>query len=67
MREKRFPKGWDENRVASLLAYYEGQSEEEAVAEDEATLADHSQTLIEIPSDLLPAVRDLLAKRSGVA
>jgi len=66
MKKTRFPEGWDEQRVAELIAHYEGQSEEEAVAEDEATLAEPNQTVMEIPTDLVPAVRELIAKRSGV-
>ncbi len=58
----RFPPGWDEERVRKLLAHYDGQSEEEAVAEDEAALEDVAQTVIEIPTELLPAVRKLLTE-----
>ena len=39
MRKPRFPEGWDESRVAELIAHYEGQSDEEAVAEDEAAIS----------------------------
>ena len=62
MKKPKFPDGWDESRVQQLLAHYEGQSEEEAVAEDEATLADPNQTVMEVPSKLVPAVRELIAK-----
>jgi hypothetical protein len=31
-----FLPGWDEERVKKVLAHYENQTEEEAVAEDEA-------------------------------
>lgn len=34
----RFPDGWDEDRVRRLLAHYESQTEDAAVAEDEAVL-----------------------------
>jgi hypothetical protein len=34
--QSKFPSGWDEERVHRLLAHYEEQIEEEAVAEDEA-------------------------------
>jgi len=67
MKKQRFPAGWDEKRVAELVAHYETQSEEEALAEDEATLADPNQTVMEVPTDLVPAVRELIAKRSDVA
>jgi hypothetical protein len=35
-KESRFPAGWDAERVKRLIDYYEGQSEDEQVAEDEA-------------------------------
>jgi len=64
-REPEFPPGWNEDRVREILAHYEEQSEEEAVAEDEAAQESEGQTVMEIPSDLVPAVRDLLAKRGA--
>lgn len=45
-----------------LIERYESQTEDEAVAEDEATLEDASQTLIEVPNELVPAVRAMIAK-----
>jgi len=36
MSENKFPPGWDKKRVQRVLAYYECQTEDEAVAEDEA-------------------------------
>jgi hypothetical protein len=62
MRRKKFPPGWDEERVRKVLAHYEGQTEEEAVAEDEAAFEDSTQTVIEVPKELLPAIRELIAK-----
>ena len=67
MKQSRFPKGWDEERVCDLLAHYETQTEDEAVAEDEATLLDSEQTVMEVPSRLVPAVRELIAKHEDVA
>jgi len=63
MKQSKFPEGWNENRVKRVLAHYESQSEEEAMAEDEAAWEDSSQTFMEIPNDLIPTVRELLAKR----
>ena len=65
MKQSRFPQGWDEDRVKRVLQHYESQTEEEAVAEDEAAYENRSQTLMEIPTDLVPAVRELLAKREA--
>ena len=67
MKPPAFPKGWDERRVSELLAHYETQSEEEAVAEDEAISLDPRQTVMEIPSRLVPAVRELIARHEEVA
>ena len=34
--KNKFPPGWNEERVQRVLAHYESQTEDEAVAEDEA-------------------------------
>jgi hypothetical protein len=62
MSEQRFPQGWDEDRVRRLLAHYEGLSEDEQVAEDEeAARESEGQTVIVVPQELVPAIRQLLA------
>ena len=65
MDQSRFPKGWDEKRVQKVIEHYQSQSEDEAVAEDEAAFEDPSQTLMEIPNDLVAKVRELIAKRAS--
>jgi hypothetical protein len=60
--QNRFPPGWDEARVKRVLEHYEGQSEEEAVAEDEAAFAHSSATLMEVPSALVPEVQQLISR-----
>ena len=65
MKETHLPEGWDEERVRRVLAHYEEQTEEEAVAEDEAMGEEKTQTLMEIPNEFVPTERELLAKRSG--
>jgi hypothetical protein len=62
MRQNRFPPGWDEARVRRVLEYYAEQTDEEAVAEDEAADEDDAQTLMQVPKDLVPAVRELIAR-----
>jgi hypothetical protein len=62
-KNNEFPPGWDENRVQEVLDHYENQSEEGAVAEDEAVREDTSHTVMEVPNDLVPQVRELIAKR----
>ena len=63
MKQPKFPPGWDAARVQRVLAHYEQQSEEQAVAEDEAAAEDSTQTLMEVPRELVPAIRELIAKR----
>ena len=63
MKQSRFPKGWDEERVKRVLDHYENQTEDEAVAEDEAAWEDASQTFVKVPNELVPAVRELFAKK----
>jgi hypothetical protein len=65
MSDSRFPKGWDEDRVRRVLRYYEEQSAEEAVAEVEASYEPPTHTAMEVPVDLVPAVRELIAKRKA--
>ena len=63
----KFPPGWDEARVRSLIEHYDSLTEEEWLAEDEAAREDETQTFVAIPTALLPAVRDLLAKHEQAA
>lgn len=36
MHDNKYPPGWDEQRVRRVIDHYENQTEEQAVAEDEA-------------------------------
>jgi hypothetical protein len=66
-KRTKFPDGWDESRVKRVLEHYESQSEEQAVAEDEAASEQRDQTLMEVPNELVPTVRELIAKRRKVS
>jgi hypothetical protein len=65
MTQGQFPPGWDEARVRRVLAHYEQQTEEEAVAEDEAALEDQRQTVMEVPTELVPLIRELIARHQA--
>ncbi len=62
MTQNQFPTNWDEQRAQRVLAYYEAQTEDEAVLEDETAFEEQSATFMEIPEDLLPTVRESIAK-----
>ena len=64
-KQNEFPPGWDEERVQSVIAYYDQQTEDEAVAEAEEALQNESSMLIEVPIALVPAVRELIAKHAA--
>ena len=64
MSHPKYPVGWDEERVRRVLEHYEAQSDEEAVAEDEAAYEATTHTAMEVPVELVPAVREMIA--SGV-
>ena len=60
MTNEKYPRGWNAARVRRVLEYYESQSDEEAAAEIEAGF---KSTTMEVPSGLVPVVRQLIAKR----
>lgn len=65
MKQNKFPPGWDEEKVHRIMSHYEEQTETESVAEDEAAYEDQTQAIMEIPIQLVPAVRALIAKHSA--
>jgi hypothetical protein len=64
MKQQHFPPGWDENRVRRVIEHYEAQTEVEAVAEDEAAYEQVNQTMVEVPCELVPKVRSLIAQHT---
>ncbi len=63
MSEQKFPPGWDEERVRQVLAHYEGQTEDEQFAEIEATQEAEGITMMAVPTESVPEVRALLARK----
>jgi hypothetical protein len=66
-RNRSYPPGWDEERVRRVLEHYEQQTDSEAVAEDEAAFESLTNTAMEVPVDLVPKVRELIAERRRTA
>jgi len=63
MKKQEFPPGWDEKRVKELIAHYENQTEDEEFADVEAARQAEDITLMAIPTELVPKVRALLARK----
>lgn len=64
MSQNVFPDGWDAGKVQRVLAHYGNQTEDEALAEDEAGV-ESSETVMNVPYDLVPKVRELIAKHQS--
>jgi hypothetical protein len=62
--QSRFPPGWDQARVQRVLEHCESQSEVEAVAEDEAAFESSVETMMSVPHELVPEVRELIARHN---
>jgi hypothetical protein len=65
MTKQQFPPGWDEQRVKEVIAHYENQSEDEEFAEIEAAREAEDTTMMAIPTELVPEVRALLARKQS--
>ena len=62
MKQTKFPAGWDQERVREIIEYYESQTDDETLAEHEHALEKQKETLVDVPVELLPFVRELIAK-----
>ncbi len=60
---QKLPPGWTEKKVRELIAYYDNQTEEEGAAEIAAAEEATGQIWMSVPSDLVPAIRALIARR----
>jgi hypothetical protein len=63
--KNKLPRGWDEERVRRVLEHYENQTEDEAVAEDEAAFRAKGQTVMVVPTALVPRIRQMIARRGS--
>lgn len=63
--KNQFPPGFDETKIKIIIEHYENQTEEEAVAEDESIIANQQQTMMQIPNNLVPIVRELIAQNKS--
>ena len=65
MKKQKFPPGWDEKRVREVIAHYESQTEDEEFAEIESALQEQNVTMMAVPTNLVPDVRALLARKQS--
>jgi hypothetical protein len=67
MTNEYFPAGWDEERVRRVLSHYEKQTDEEAATEDELAFKSKRRTVIEVPVELIPVIREIIAQYKATA
>ena len=63
MKQTKYPSGWDERRVRKVLKHYDAQTEDEAIAEDEAAFELKDQTVMVVPKKLVPEITRLIERR----
>jgi hypothetical protein len=65
MSVQEFPPRWEKARVQRLIAHYDQMTDDELVAEDEAAQEAEGQTVMVVPTNLVPSVRELIARQSS--
>ncbi len=65
MNEQKFPPGWNEERVREVIAHYENETEDEQFAEIEAAREADGVTVMAVPTELVPAVQALIARKEN--
>ena len=65
MSKQKLPPGLTEAKIREIIDHYENQTEEEAVAEDEAAFADPRFAMMQVPMELVEDVRNLIARNGS--
>ena len=62
-KNQAYPDGWDEERIRKLAEHYDNQTEDEQVAEHEAAFLAEGQTVMVVPTELVPEIVKLISKK----
>ena len=63
MKRQRLPKGWTEQRIRKLAQYHDNLTEDQQAAEIEAAFNDKDQTVMVVPTKLVPEIVKLINKK----
>jgi hypothetical protein len=63
MNQQKLPLGWDDSRIREVLDHYDAQDDDERAAEIEAAWEADGMTLMSVPTDLVPEIRAILARK----
>jgi hypothetical protein len=58
-----YPAGWDEERNRKVAEHYDNQTEDEQVAEHEAAFLAEGQTVMVVPTELVPEIVKLISQK----
>lgn len=67
MKKQKLPRGWTHKKIRELIDYYDHQNEDEQVAEYEAVFGNQTETMISVPTELVPAILKLIARHEKIA
>jgi cytochrome c553 len=62
-KSQALPAGWSEERIRKLAEHYENQTEDEQVAEHAAAFRAEGQTVMVVPTELVPEIIKLIGKK----
>ena len=62
-RKQAYPAGWDEERIRKLAEHYDNQAEDKQVAEHAAAFLAEGQTVMVVPTELVPAIVKLIGEK----
>jgi hypothetical protein len=62
-----YPPGLNAKKVAEIIAYYDARQEADLLEESDHELLDEPTAWVEVPVELVPQVRKLIARRKKSA
>jgi len=63
MKKQRLPRGWTEEKIRKLAEHHDNLTEDQQAAEIEAGLIEDGQTVMVVPTELVPKVVKLISKK----
>lgn len=61
--KQKLPYGWTQERLRKLAEHHDNMSEDEQAAEIEAAIAKAGQTMMLVPTELVPEIEKLIARK----
>jgi hypothetical protein len=65
VKKQRLPKGWTEKQIKELAAHHDEMSPEEVAKEIEAAVSAKDQTVMVVPTKLVPQIQALITSKRG--